>query len=62
MTKRYKPSDGWLNVKLSHDVNSKLREMANKTRLTMTAIVENGIDREYAEWKAAGWKTEGGTK
>lgn len=55
---RYKAKDGWLNVKLPLDVDAKLREMAEKTRLSFTAIVANGIDREWTEWKRTGWKTE----
>lgn len=50
---------GWLNVQLSDRVNAKMREMAAKTRLTFTAIVENGIEREYDAWKATGWRDEG---
>lgn len=47
----YKPNDGWLNVKLPLDVNAKLREIAARTRLTLTAIVCNGIEREWEEFK-----------
>lgn len=56
-TKRYKPNDGWLSVKLPHEVDVKLREINDKTRLTLTAVVCNGIEHEWREWKAAGWKT-----
>jgi hypothetical protein len=49
--RRYKPNDGWLSVKLPLDVDAKLREMHKKTRLSLTAIVCNGIEREYTKWK-----------
>lgn len=51
-TKRYKPNDGWLSVRLPLDVDGKLREMAAKTRLSLTAIVCNGLEREYDHWKS----------
>lgn len=51
MKTRYKPNDGWINVKLPLDVNDKLREMAEKTRFSLTAIVCNGIEKEWSKWK-----------
>lgn len=55
--KRYKPNDGWLSVKLPTDVNAKLREIHERTRLSLTAVVCNGIEHEWREWQRAGWKT-----
>lgn len=56
---RYKPNDGWINVQLPINVDVKLREMAEKTRLSLTAIVSNGVESEWKQWKATGWKTTG---
>ena len=57
--KRERTSDsGWLSVQLGLEVNEKLREMAAKTRLSFTAIIENGIEREWEEWKRTGWRDE----
>jgi hypothetical protein len=52
-TKRYEPNSGWLNVQLESDVDAKLREMKEKRRpkLTLTALVESAIEREWAAWK-----------
>lgn len=55
-TKRYRPNDGWLSVKLPHDTSAKLREIAAKTGLKLTTIVTQGIEHQHAEWKAAGFR------
>lgn len=58
-TPRYRPNSGWLNVQLSSSPDAKLREMAAKTRLTLTVIVENALEREHAAWKASSRRAEG---
>jgi hypothetical protein len=62
MKSKYKPNDGWLSVKLPLVINAKLREIAGKTRLSLTAIVCNGIDKEWDEFKKIeSIKNNGGT-
>lgn len=42
-----KPIVKKLNLKLSPEIDAKLRELARLTKLKMVTIISNGIEREY---------------
>lgn len=50
-TYKSKKGNGWISAKLPLDVDAKLREIAKNTRLSLTAILCNGIEAEYRKWE-----------
>lgn len=48
-------ADKRLNLKLTPEVDSMLREIARRTGLKLVTIIAQGIEHQYREWKMAGW-------
>lgn len=44
-----------LNLRLQDDIDTKLREIAERTGLKLVTVISQGIEHEYREWKAASW-------
>lgn len=52
MNHSFKPTEvKRLNLKLSSEIDAKLREMALETKLKLVTIISNGINSEYINWK-----------
>lgn len=45
-------TEGWINVQLDTGPNAKLREMLSdmRPRVSLTALIESAVDREWEEW------------
>jgi hypothetical protein len=45
-----------LNLSLSPKIDSKLREISQRTGLKLVTIISQGIEYEHREWEMAGWR------